>query len=163
MSDWVYMMSEWVYMMSEWVYMMSDWVYMMSEWWVNECICKWMSVYVSEWVYMMSDWVYMMSEWWVIECIWWVIECIWWVNAVSARWSVSECVWRMLGECRCERLPQKYFVTLLCKLLCVTIPNFCIRLFENKLKLRLYTLHTLYNRCILYILCITDLYFTYSV
>ena len=43
-------------------------------WWVNECICKWMSVYVSEWVYMMSEydewmsvyvseWVYMMSDW----------------------------------------------------------------------------------------------------
>ena len=32
---------------------------------------------------------------------------------------------------------KKCFVTLPCKLLCVTIYNFCIRLFKNKLKLKL--------------------------
>jgi len=40
----------------------------------------------------------------------------------------GDCAWRMLGECRCERLQI---------IMCDNI-QFCIRLFENKLKLKLY-------------------------
>ena len=146
-GEWMSVYDEWMSVYDEWMSVYGEWMSVYDEW--MSVYDEWMSVY-HEWMSVCDEWMSVYDEW------------IQWVLGVCKDMN-GECVWRMLGECRCERLPEKSFVTLPCKLLCLTIYNFCIRLFENKLKLRLYTLHTLYNRCILYILCITDLYFTYSV
>jgi len=112
-------------------------------WWVNECIvygewmqCIWWvnAVYmVSEWVYMMSDWVYMMSEW-----VYMMSDWVYMVSECSECWVFAR-IWMMIvhGECWVNvGVKSCPFVTLPCKLLCVAKYNFCIRLFENKLKLK---------------------------
>ena len=54
---------------------------------------EWMSVY-DEWLSVYDEWLNVYDEW------------MQWVLGVWKNINV-QCVWRMLGECRCARLPQK--------------------------------------------------------
>ena len=68
----------------------------------DECMSvydEWMSVY-DEWMRVYDEWMSVYDEWMSVYDGWmqWVFFC----NDMN-----GDCAWRMLGECKCERLPKK--------------------------------------------------------
>jgi len=97
MSEWVYMMSEcsvydeWMSVYDEWLSVYDEWMSVYDEW--LNVYDEWMSVY-DEWISVYDEWMSVYDEW------------MQWVLGVCKDMN-GDCVWRMLGECRCERLPNK--------------------------------------------------------
>ena len=83
-----------------------------------------MSVY-DEWMSVYDEWMSVYDEW--MSVYEWMSQYDKWMQWVYAR------IWMVIVNVGVKGC-QNYFVTLPCKLLCVTIYNFCIRLFENELK-----------------------------
>ena len=59
---------------------------------------EWMSVY-DEWMSVYDEWMSVYDEWLSVYDEW-----MQWVLGVCKDMN-DDCAWRMLGECRCERLP----------------------------------------------------------